>query len=43
VRSATHDLVALDFGLEALDAGERQELFRLLRKVRLAAEDFMDN
>jgi DNA-binding MarR family transcriptional regulator len=43
VRSATDDLVALDFGLEALDARERDELFRLLRKVRIAAEDFMDN
>ena len=37
---ATADLVALDFGLEALDGAEREELFRLLRKVRLHAGDF---
>jgi DNA-binding MarR family transcriptional regulator len=43
MRSATDDLVALDFGLEALDAKERDQLFRLLRKVRLAAGDFVDN
>ncbi|HKG49569.1 MAG TPA: MarR family transcriptional regulator [Actinomycetales bacterium] len=42
VETATADLVALDFGLEALDAGERDELFGLLRKVRLAAEDFTE-
>jgi hypothetical protein len=35
--------VALDFGLEALDAAEREQLFALLRKVRLAADDFVDN
>jgi DNA-binding MarR family transcriptional regulator len=40
VEAATADLVALDFGLSALDAQERQQLFALLRKVRLAAEDF---
>jgi DNA-binding MarR family transcriptional regulator len=40
---ATADLVALDFGLEALDGAERQELFRLLRKVRLHAGDFEDD
>ena len=43
VRAATDDLVALDFGLEALHAAEREQLFALLRKVRLAAEDFVDN
>ena len=43
MRAATDDLVALDFGLEALDARERDQLFGLLRKVRLAAGDFMDN
>jgi DNA-binding MarR family transcriptional regulator len=43
VRAATDDLVGLDFGLEALDVEERAQLFALLRKVRLAAEDFVDN
>jgi DNA-binding MarR family transcriptional regulator len=42
VEKATADLVGLDFGLEALDGAERRQLFRLLRKVRLAAEDFVD-
>jgi DNA-binding MarR family transcriptional regulator len=42
VEAATADLVTLDFGLEALDAGEREQLFALLRKVRLAAEDFAE-
>ena len=40
VQAATADLVALDFGLDALDAGERVQLFALLRKVRVAAGDF---
>jgi DNA-binding MarR family transcriptional regulator len=43
MRRATDDLVALDFGLEALDAGERNQLFSLLRKVRLHAGDFEDD
>jgi len=43
VEAATADLVALDFGLEALDAAEREQLFALLRKVRLAAEDFAED
>ncbi len=43
VEVATADLVALDFGLEALDAAERAQLFALLRKVRVAAQDFVDN
>ena len=42
VEKATADLVGLDFGLEALDGAERRQLFRLLRKVRLEAEDFVD-
>ena len=42
VEAATADLVDLDFGLEALDTGEREQLFALLRKVRLAAEDFAE-
>jgi DNA-binding MarR family transcriptional regulator len=40
---ATADLVALDFGLEALDARERRDLFTLLRKVRLHAGDFSES
>jgi DNA-binding MarR family transcriptional regulator len=43
MQRATADLVALDFGLEAIDARERRELFRLLRKVRLRAGDFADD
>jgi DNA-binding MarR family transcriptional regulator len=42
VQAATDDLVRLDFGLEALDAAERAQLFDLLRKVRVAASDFSD-
>jgi DNA-binding MarR family transcriptional regulator len=43
MHQASADLVALDFGLEALDGSERHELFRLLRKVRLHAGDFDDD
>jgi hypothetical protein len=43
MEAATADLVRLDFGLEALDPTERAQLFALLRKVRLGAQDFMDN
>lgn len=43
MRRATADLVKLDFGLEALDGDERRQLFALLRKVRLHAEDFIDD
>lgn len=43
MRRATRDLVALDFGLESLDAEERAQLFTLMRKVRLAAGDFTDD
>lgn len=42
VQAATADLVELDFGLDALDGPERVQLFDLLRKVRLAADDFAD-
>jgi DNA-binding MarR family transcriptional regulator len=42
VQLATDDLVGLDFGLEALDGREREQLFILLRKVRVAASDFTD-
>ena len=41
---ATRDLVDDGFGLDALDApGQLEQLFRLLRKVRLAADDFEDD
>jgi DNA-binding MarR family transcriptional regulator len=39
---ATRDLMAVDFGLGALDGGERSALFDALRRVRLAAGDFTD-
>ena len=40
MEAATTDLVAAGFGLGALTAAEHEELFRLLRKVRVAAGDF---
>jgi DNA-binding MarR family transcriptional regulator len=40
---ATRDLVDSGFGLEALSPAELEQLFTLLRKVRLAAEDFADD
>jgi DNA-binding MarR family transcriptional regulator len=40
---ATRDLVDGGFGLGALDPQELQQLFRLLRKVRLDADDFDDH
>ena len=43
MQRATETLVALDFGLSALDAGERAQLFALLRKVRAEAEDFVQD
>jgi DNA-binding MarR family transcriptional regulator len=43
VRAATDDLVALDFGLDSLSGDERRQLFALLRKVRVDAEDFLDD
>ncbi|GAB3683214.1 MarR family winged helix-turn-helix transcriptional regulator [Angustibacter aerolatus] len=42
VEAATEAITALDFGLEALDADEREQLFTLLRKVRVHAGDFAD-
>ena len=42
MQRATETLVELDFGLSVLDAGERAQLFALLRKVRAGAEDFID-
>ncbi len=40
MEAATKDLVAGGFGLGALTPDERELLFTLLRKVRLAAGDF---
>lgn len=40
MEAATRDLVALEFGLAALDADERAQLIALLRKVRVANGDF---
>jgi DNA-binding MarR family transcriptional regulator len=39
---ATHDLVDRGFGLTALSESELEQLFVLLRKVRLAAGDFTE-
>jgi DNA-binding MarR family transcriptional regulator len=39
---ATRDLVDHGFGLTALSASELEQLFLLLRKVRLAAGDFTE-
>ncbi|MEU6175327.1 MarR family transcriptional regulator [Streptantibioticus parmotrematis] len=40
VEAATRDLMAIDFGLSAYDAQECQEIFALLRPLRIAAGDF---
>jgi DNA-binding MarR family transcriptional regulator len=40
MEAATKDLVAAGFSLGALTAVEQEELFALLRKVRVAAGDF---
>lgn len=40
MESATADLVATGFSLGSLTAAEHEQLFTLLRKVRLAAGDF---
>src|SRR4051794_15993263 len=40
VEAATARLVAPDFGLESLDAGERRRLVALLRERRPHADDF---
>jgi DNA-binding MarR family transcriptional regulator len=40
VEAATKDLLAADFGLEALDDGQLETLSQLLRPVRRAAGDF---
>ncbi len=40
VERATADLMAAEFGASALDEGELEEIFRLLRRLRLASGDF---
>jgi len=40
MEAATRDLVATGFSLDALTPAEHEQLFALLRKVRLAAGDF---
>lgn len=42
MEAATADLVAAGFGLTALSARETDQLFALLRKVRVARADFVD-
>lgn len=42
MEAVTADLEAHDFGLGALGDAEHTQLFALLRKVRLAAEDFTE-
>ena len=41
VEAATRELVSARFGLDCLSPAEHAELMRLLRKVRLAAGDFV--
>jgi DNA-binding MarR family transcriptional regulator len=38
--AATHDLMAMDFGLGVYDDDECREIFALLRPLRIAAGDF---
>ncbi|MCS0634188.1 MarR family transcriptional regulator [Streptomyces sp. LP05-1] len=40
VEAATADLMAMDFGLGAYDAGQCGEIFTMLRPLRVAAADF---
>jgi len=42
MEAATRDLVAAGFSLDALTADEHEQLFALLRKVRVAAGDFSE-
>jgi hypothetical protein len=42
MEQATRDLVDRGFGLTALSTSELEQLFLLLRKVRLAAGDFTE-
>jgi DNA-binding MarR family transcriptional regulator len=40
VRRATDDLMRVEFGVGGFDAGQRQQLFDLLRMLRVGAGDF---
>ncbi|MES4888984.1 MarR family transcriptional regulator [Streptomyces sp. NPDC096012] len=40
VEAATRDLMAMDFGLGAYDSEECQEIFAMLRPLRISAHDF---
>jgi DNA-binding MarR family transcriptional regulator len=40
VRRATDDLMRVEFGVAGFDAGQRQQLFDLLRMLRVEAGDF---
>ncbi|MFG2604714.1 MarR family winged helix-turn-helix transcriptional regulator [Streptomyces sp. NPDC048514] len=40
VEAATRDLMAMDFGLGAYDTEECQEIFAMLRPLRMSAHDF---
>lgn len=42
VETATRDLVAADFGIDALEDSQLRDLSELLRPVRRAAGDFVD-
>ena len=42
VQTATHDLMAADFGLSGYSEHDRAELFTLLRALRLSAGDFAE-
>lgn len=43
VERATADLMAADFGTASLDEGELDEIFRLLRRLRVATGDFVSD
>ena len=40
MEAATQDLHQLDFGLDVLTTHEHEQLFALLRRVRVAGGDF---
>ena len=42
MEAATTDLVEAGFGLGMLDDADRDQLFGVLRRVRLAKGDFLD-
>lgn len=42
VEQATQDLMEIEFGMGALSEGEREQLFALLRRLRVGAGDFRE-